>query len=136
MRWLLILPLLAALLVGPCPVLAADPQPYTVTLQPSGNTALDQALHDVSQLVSLRETAPVGPFALVTRAREDVARFQTALRSFGYHKGQTTLTIDGRSLDDMELLDLLARASAKAPVPVVASFELGPLFRQIGRAHV
>jgi len=106
----------------------ADPQPYVVTLKPTGNAALDQALHDASQLVSLRENAPVGPFALVARAREDAGRFQTALSSFGYYKATATLTIDGHPLDDATLADTLDKAPAKPPVPVVVSFDLGPLF--------
>lgn len=106
----------------------ADPQPYVVTLKPTGNAALDQALHDASQLVSLRENAPVGPFALVARAREDAGRFQTALSSFGYYKATATLTIDGHPLDDATLADTLDKAPNKPPVPVVVSFDLGPLF--------
>ena len=80
--------------------MAADPQPYEVTLKPTGNTALDQALHDASQLDVAAEKAPVGPFALVTRARDDAGRFQTALHSFGYYKAKVTLTIDGKPLED------------------------------------
>ena len=107
---------------------SADPQPYAVTLKPTGNAALDQALHDASQLVSLREKAPVGPFALVARAREDAGRFQTALSSFGYYKATATLTIDGHPLDDATLPDMLDHAPAAPPVPVMVSFDLGPLF--------
>lgn len=107
---------------------AADPQPYDVTLKPTGDAALDSALHDTSQLIALRDKAPVGPFALVTRARSDTARFQQALQSFGYYQGKVTVTIDGRPLDDEGLPDLLAKAPAKPPVPVVAGFDPGPLF--------
>ena len=59
---------------------AADPQPYSVTLKPTGNKALDSALHDSSSLISLQDKAPVGGFALVERARQDVDRFQTVLQ--------------------------------------------------------
>lgn len=128
MRRLLVVSLIAALLLAPPAALGADPQPYEVTLKPTGNAALDSALHDTSQLVSLREKAPVGPFALVTRARGDVARFQQALQSFGYYKGSVGLTIDGHPLDKSDLPDLLERAPEKPPVPVVASFDAGPLF--------
>jgi translocation and assembly module TamA len=72
--------------IAPAPH-AADPQPYTVTLGRTGDGALDAALSGSSDLVSLRQTAPVGPFALVARARDDHARFATALQSFGYFKG-------------------------------------------------
>jgi translocation and assembly module TamA len=108
---------------------AADPQPYAVTLKPTGNAALDAALHDASQLVSLAKNAPVGPFALVIRGRDDAGRFQAALNSFGYYKATATLTIDGHPLDDPTLPDTLEKAPADPPVPVAVSFDLGPLFR-------
>ncbi len=114
---------------------AADPQPYKVTLKPTDNSALDQALHDASQLVSLRENAPVGPFALVTRARQDAGRFQSALNSFGDYKGRVTITIAGRQLDDPGLLDLLDQAPADPPVEVLAEFDPGPQFH-LGRVTI
>ena len=123
-----VLLLIIALLSGTCVVRAADPQPYDVTLKPTGNSALDSALHDSSQLIALREKATVGPFALVTRARDDANRFETALHSFGYYKAAVVLTIDGKALDDANLPDELENVPAKPPVPVVVNFELGPLF--------
>src|ERR1700687_5946700 len=107
---------------------AADPQPNTVTLKPTDNSAPDQTLHDASQLIALRENAPVGPFALVTRARQDAGRFQSGLNSFGYYKGRVTITIAGQQLDDPGLLDLLDKAPADPPVEVVAEFDPGPQF--------
>ena len=87
---------------------AADPQPYSVSLEKAGNDALDQALLDSSNLVSLRESAPVGPFALVERARADAARFVTALHSFGYYKATVDITIAGHAMQDSNLPDLLS----------------------------
>jgi translocation and assembly module TamA len=107
---------------------AADPQPYTVNLEKTGNDALDQALHDSSNLVSLRESAPVGPFALVERAREDASRFVTALHGFGYYKGSVEITIAGHALQENDLPDLLSRAPASPPVKVMVSPKPGPLF--------
>lgn len=107
---------------------AADPQPYGVAIDHSGDGALDQALHDTSTLIDLKEKAPVGPFALVARAREDQARFVTALHSFGYYKGKAELRIAGRTLDDPSLTDRLARAPGEPPVPVTVKIERGPLF--------
>ncbi len=127
--------LLAVLMVCSPSAFAADPQPYEVTLEPTGNTALDTALKDASQLISLQKTAPVGPFALVTRAREDLNRFQQAQNSFGYYKAKVALTIDGKPLDDPQLPDLLERAPADPPVKVGASFELGPQFH-LGRIDI
>ena len=119
---------IVALLLTASGAIGADPQKYAVTLKPTGNAALDQALHDTSQLVSLRDKAPVGPFALVGRARDDTNRFQTALNSFGYYASQVHVTIDGRPLDETDLPDLLRQAPAEPPVPVDVSFDLGPLF--------
>lgn len=118
---------LAIAIMGPVSR-AADPQPYQVTIDKTGNAALDKALNDSSNLVSLLKTAPVGPFALIGRARGDLPRFQTALRSFGYYKGSASITIAGQPLDDPNLPDQLARAPANPPVPVKVSITLGPLF--------
>jgi translocation and assembly module TamA len=116
-------------------VFGADPQPYKVTLKSTDISALDQALHDAAQLISLRESAPVGPFALVTRARQDVGRFQSVLNSFGYYKGRVTITVAGRPLDDPGLLELLDKAPADPPVEVVVEFDLGPQFH-LGRITI
>ena len=107
---------------------AADPQPYVVNLPETGQTELDAALKDVSNLVSLQEGAPVGPFALVARAREDSERFVSALRSFGYYDGKITVTIGGKGLDDPGLLPRLDQAPAEPPMPVAVAVDLGPLF--------
>ncbi len=109
--------------------LAADPQPYDVTLKPTGKSALDGALTDSSSLISLREKAPVGGFALTQRAAQDVERFRAALHSFGYYKARVDLTIAGKALDDPRLPGLIDDMPAQPPVPVTISFELGPQFR-------
>lgn len=107
---------------------AADPQPYVVALKPTGNAALDSALHDTSSLISLRESAPVGDFALTERAREDAQRFEAALHSFGYYKSKVSITVEGQPLGDPAVLTTLDRAPSSPPVPVVVSFDLGPRF--------
>ena len=63
---------------------AADPQPYTVAIAATGDSALDSALESSSQLESLRQSAPVSAFALVGRAREDVTRLKTVLEKEKY----------------------------------------------------
>lgn len=108
---------------------AADPVPYAVTIQPTQEVALDQAIHDSALLLQLRDTAPVGPFALVFRARDDAARFTTALRSFGYYDGTATVTIDGHRLDDPALPDLLAASLANPPAQVAVKIVPGPQFK-------
>lgn len=121
--------LLFAALLMTAPALAANPQPYTVTLVATHQSSLDAALHDASSLISLQKKAPVEGFALVQRARGDLTRFQTVLHSFGYYKAQVTLTIDGRQLDDPALPTVVSQAPAKPPLPIKATFDLGPLFR-------
>lgn len=107
---------------------ASDPQPYEVGIVPTGQAELDQALRDSSVLMELRQKAPVGPFGLMARSREDLQRFQTALRSFGYYDGSILMLMDGHTLDDPDLPDILARHPAQ-PVKVAVSVRLGPLFR-------
>ncbi len=121
--------LFAAVLAVAGPVSrAADPQPYTVTFNDTGNAALDQALKDSSTLISLDQSAPVGPFALVARAQKDLERFTIALDSFGFYKGKAQVRIAGRALDDPSLYDFLARAPTNPPVSVTVAVERGPLF--------
>src|SRR5579872_2913969 len=113
----------------------ADPQPYIVTLKPTGDKAVDQAVKESSQLVALRDKAPAGPFALVTRSREDLGRFQAALNSYGYYKARITATIAGHPLDDTNLPDVLEKAPADPPVDVAVTIDPGPQFH-IGRISV
>jgi translocation and assembly module TamA len=127
-KWLF--PLLAALMLLPSGRVsrAADPLPYDVTLAPTGNAALDAALHDSSTLVSLQKVGTVGPFGLLARARQDVGRLQAVLGSFGYYQGEVTLRIDGRAEDDPSLPELLEAAPADPPVKVTLDFRTGPQF--------
>ncbi|MBV9747803.1 MAG: BamA/TamA family outer membrane protein [Acetobacteraceae bacterium] len=119
--------LTAALLAAPS-TLAADPQPYAATLVPTGDAALDTILRESSMLLSLSK-APVGPFALVTRARDDEKRLTTALESRGYYAGSIHATILGHPLSDPALPDLLQQAPAAPPIPVRVTVNRGPLFR-------
>jgi translocation and assembly module TamA len=128
-RWLVIILLVPMAVASVGPARAADPQPYTVTLKPTGDGALDAALQGSSTLITLRESAPVGGFALTERARQDVQRFETALHSFGYYKARISLTIAGHALDDPTLPTTIDAAPVSTPVEVAASFDLGPRFR-------
>jgi translocation and assembly module TamA len=135
MHRLSLLPVGLALLLSASATNAADPQDYAVTLKSTGVVPLDQALKDTSQLVSLHDKAPVGPFALVARARTDIGRFETALNSFGYYAAKVGVTIDGRPIDETDLPDVLQQAPPQPPVPVTVSFDLGPLFH-LGRVTI
>lgn len=122
-----LLAVVAALLPAPLGF-AADPQPYAPTLAPTGNAPLDAALRDSSNLIGLAE-APAGPFALVTRARDDVGRLEAALNSFGYYAGRVRIQVAGRAVDDPALPTLLEDAPEAPPVPVTLSVETGPQFK-------
>src|SRR5512146_2936274 len=53
---------------------AADPQSYKVDIASTGDSTRDDTLKATSDLINLRKTAPVGPFALIGRARGDLDR--------------------------------------------------------------
>ena len=68
----------AALLLVSGPLYAADPQSYGVEISGADGGEVEAALRASSQLVTLAGSGPIPPFALISRAREDVARIQTA----------------------------------------------------------
>ena len=107
---------------------AADPQPYDVTIAPTGDKTVDGALKDSSSLVALQKSAPVGPFALVTRAQGDAARLATAMQSFGYFAARLAVRIDDRPLDDPGLPDDLAAKPSNSRAAIAIAVERGPLF--------
>jgi translocation and assembly module TamA len=107
---------------------AADTQPYDVSIEPTDNPPLEQALKDSSQLQSLKEKAPVGPFALILRAKGDADRFDTVLRSFGYYDGHVAIAIDSRPLDDLALAQTLSALPEGKSVEVKVTVETGPLY--------
>jgi translocation and assembly module TamA len=119
---------LACTVMAATPTRAADPVAYTLKIQPTGNAALDAALAGTSQLAALRSKAPAGPFALVSRARQDSGGLDTALKSFGYYQAHLTVSIDGHRLDDPRLPDLLGALPQDAKASVDVSIDTGPLF--------
>ena len=104
---------------------AADPQPYTVKLQPTGDSALDAALQGSSTLISLQKSAPVAGFALTERARQDADRFATALHSFGYYKATISTTIGGHKLDDPSLPRMVDDEKTAIALAIAASLASG-----------
>src|SRR5262249_14119635 len=63
----------------PCP--AADPQSYKVDMASTGDSDMNATLKATSDLITLRTSAPVGPFGLIGRARSDLGRLKTVLES-------------------------------------------------------
>lgn len=108
---------------------ASDPQAYTVNLPQTGEGPLDAALDASLLLESLRTKSPAGPFALVGRAKGDVERLQTALRSFGYYQATVTVRIAGRALSDPDLIVALDKVPEGTSVAVQIAIDKGPLYR-------
>ncbi len=127
-RWIRFLSICAGL-AGVTAVLAADPMPYSLTLAPTGNARIDQAVADSSQLAGLREEAPVGPFALIARAEADAARFDDVLRSFGYYDASIQVRIAGLATRDPTLLPMLENLPSAPPVAVSVQIDPGPLYQ-------
>ncbi|MBP7983959.1 MAG: hypothetical protein KAY97_03775, partial [Chromatiaceae bacterium] len=101
--------LIGLLLIFAASVPAADVMPYNLTLKPTGNQVMDQALLDASLLATLREEAQAGAFALVSRANNDLPRLDDVLRSFGYYDAYIDIRLNGLRLDEP---DLVARLEA------------------------
>lgn len=122
--------------LAPSPVArAADALPYSLTIAPTGDAAIDRAIADASLLAGLQGQAPVGPFALVARAESDAARIETILRSLGHYDGVTTIRIAGLRMEDPGLLPLLEGLPAGSRVSVQVELDPGPLYR-IGTARL
>ena len=107
---------------------AADPQTYTVDISGAPSSETDSALHASSQLVTLQKAGGIPPFALVTRARDDIPRLQTALDSFGYYQNSVTVSVAGLGLDDPGLPGRLEQLPAGVAAPVKVAVTPGPLF--------
>jgi translocation and assembly module TamA len=123
---------LACVLAAPAPAFAADPQGYSISFSGSGNRELDTALRDSSNLNLLRRGAPASPFALILRARQDNDRLRSVLEGFGYYGARIDFTIEGLSVDDSGLLQLLEAAPAGRDVAVRVAIAPGALYHWRG----
>jgi len=118
-----------AVILMTSPVNAADTQSYAVEIAGTGIAQVDATINASSQLVTLRKAGPLPPFALATRAREDISRLQTVLDSFGYYNNQVTVTIDGLSPDDPQLPARMDAVPTNRAVTVKVTLTPGPLYR-------
>jgi translocation and assembly module TamA len=107
---------------------AADPQGYRVDFGAVGNAEIDATLKSTSDLLALRSSAPVSPFGLITRARNDVDRLTTVLESFGYYECHIVVKINGMQLTDPGLGDALTSLPQGSDAQVAVSFTLGTLY--------
>jgi translocation and assembly module TamA len=109
-------------------VFGADPQPYTVEVVSSGNKDLDSTLKATSELQTLRKSAPVSPFGLISRARVDIEHLKTVLESFGFYQGSVQISIDGLAPEDPQLADELMARAKGSDAHVKISVTPGPLY--------
>jgi translocation and assembly module TamA len=107
---------------------AADPQPYKVDMASTPDGDLSSTLKATSELITLRGSAPVGPFGLIGRARGDLERLKTVLESFGFYQSYVAITIDGLPLDDPGLGEELTARPSDNDARVKITFSLGPLY--------
>jgi len=107
---------------------AADPVPYRVDLDSTGDDDMDAALRATSELLSLRGGAPVSPFGLIARARGEVERLKTVVESYGYYQSAVTINIEGMGLSSPGLAESLAALPEGQEARVAVSFTLGPLY--------
>jgi translocation and assembly module TamA len=132
--WIAALVTLAAkITIGP--LQAADPQAYVVDLGSTGSGEIDETLQATAQLVTLREKVAVPPFALMTRARDDIPRLQTALDSFGYYANKVAIAVDGHALADPALSGYLDSVPQGTSVKVAVTIDKGPLYH-LGRIGI
>jgi translocation and assembly module TamA len=125
-------PLTVAVVFSAATVRAADPQPYQLSLAPTGSETMDKTLIATSDLESLRKNAPVSPFGLIARARSDEDRLKTVLESYGYYQSRIVTTIDGVALEDPELGERLSAIPKGTDAHVAIQFDLGPLYHLRG----
>jgi translocation and assembly module TamA len=110
------------------PARAADPQSYKVDLTSTGNSEMNATLKATSDLITLRGSAPVGPFGLIGRARSDLDRLKTVLESYGYYQSYVAITIDGLALDDPTLGEELTAKASRDDARVKITFSLGEVY--------
>jgi translocation and assembly module TamA len=107
---------------------AADPQSYRVDLDSTGDGAMDATLRATSELLSLRDSAPVSPFGLIARARGEVERLKSVVESYGYYQSAVNITIEEMGLNSPGLAEELMALPKGQEARVAVSFVLGPLY--------
>lgn len=104
---------------------------YEVTIEPVDDDQLADALRASSNLLTLQDDAEeqgVEAAVLLRQIDADYDRFGAALRSEGYYSGSVSLTVDGLSLDDTQLLDRLQALPDDASVAIDVSVDPGPQY--------
>ena len=101
-----------------------DAQPYELEFTVTGETGLEDALRNASELAREGERPPPGSAGLIARARGDYGRLLAALYSQGHYGGTIRITVNGAPVEtlrpDVDMPD---------PVPVTVTVDTGPEFK-------
>ncbi|MBS4075349.1 BamA/TamA family outer membrane protein [Ameyamaea chiangmaiensis] len=110
---------LTALLPGV--VRGAETLPYTTTITPSGQSAVDGAQTASSTLVSLQKTRAIGPYALAGRIRGDYDRLRSAAESFGFYDATVVITVAAAQNQTRAKAGAQSKADSTAKTPPAAT---------------
>lgn len=101
---------------------------YAVTLHVQGasDDTLDKTISGVSRLLAEQSRGASDAYALVARARGDVAQVQAALYSEAHYGGTIDIRIGGKPIDGLDPASIAAESAA--PVPVEINVTAGPRF--------
>jgi translocation and assembly module TamA len=102
---------------------------YRVDIAHTGVAELDDVLPQVSLLQRLHDSDPPDPIGLIGRARGDSDRVRDAARSLGYYGATVEIRIDGKALDDPDLVGVLEAGDATREVPVTVAIVPGQPYR-------
>ncbi|MDG4879837.1 autotransporter assembly complex family protein [Mesorhizobium sp. WSM4884] len=103
-----------------------DPLRYSVTIDaPDADKDLAERLENASALKSDEEHPVSGSLGLMAKARSDREQLVAALYADARYEGVVTITIQGKSIDE---LPPDAEFKGPQPIPVVVSVAAGPKF--------
>ncbi|RWA72397.1 autotransporter assembly complex family protein [Mesorhizobium sp.] len=103
-----------------------DPLRYSVTIDaPDADKDLVEKLENASALKSDEEHPVSGSLGLMAKARSDREQLVAALYADARYEGVVTITIQGKSIDE---LPPDAEFRSPQPIPVVVSVAAGPKF--------
>ncbi|RRI07043.1 outer membrane protein assembly factor [Mesorhizobium tamadayense] len=103
-----------------------DPLRYSVTIDaPDADKDLVERLENASTLKSDEEHPVSGSLGLMAKARSDREQLVAALYADARYEGVVTITIEGKSIDE---LPPDAEFKGPQPIPVVVSIAAGPKF--------
>ena len=101
-----------------------DAQRYELDFTVTGETGLEDALRNASELAREGARPPPGSAGMIARARGDYGRLLAALYAQGHYGGTIRIDVNGVPVEnlrpDVDLPD---------PVPVSVAIDTGPVFR-------